>query len=107
MQLKDDSVNLEGVSWRMFRAAAIADSVYKKHGAEAVVTSAKDGEHSQHSLHYEGLAIDLRTRNVPDPEAVRAELQEELGPDYAVIFEGDHIHVQYSWDNVIGGSPYA
>lgn len=94
--------SLENVSWRMFYAAIIADGIFKARGAEAVITSGSDGKHSRQSKHYaennaSGLveALDFRSREVADPEQVRNELAEALGPDYDVVLESDHIHVEY------------
>lgn len=96
MRLKDASVRLEGVSWRMFDAAIKCEAVYEKYGAELVITSAKDGKHGPKSLHYEGLALDLRSRNLNGREMfVVADLKLALGPDYDVVLEADHIHVEY------------
>lgn len=100
-------VLLEGVSWRMFWAAIVADTVYQKYDAEAVITSGVDSEHSVHSEHYKGNALDFRTSNVSRPLEVKEALQNALGTSYAVLLESDHIHVQYGWDNVKGGNPYA
>lgn len=96
MRLKDDSVKVEGLSWRMFHAALIAEAIYRKYGVEAIITSAKDGKHSEHSLHYQGLALDLRTWNLGGREMhVLGELKRALGPEYDVVLEKDHIHLEY------------
>lgn len=96
MRLKDASVKLEGVSWRMFDAAIKVEPIFRRLGAELIITSAKDGKHSAKSLHYEGLALDLRSRNVAGAEKqVLAEMKTALGPDFDVVFEGDHFHIEY------------
>lgn len=96
MKIKD-GVNLEGVSWQMFKAAILAEKVYEKFGAELVITSGTDGKHGTHSLHYKGLALDFRTWNLNGRETeVTAELKKELGEEYDVVLEGDHIHCE--WD---------
>lgn len=107
VQLKS-GVDLTSVNWRMFWAAIVADGIFLKHGTQATITSGVDGEHSENSLHYRGLALDFRTRDLPKDEVstVAEELQAALGKDYAVLIESDHIHTQYTWENVKGGSPY-
>ena len=63
--------------------------------ADLVVTSISEGEHAPGSLHYVGLAIDLRQ---PTPEHVPLcvqRLKAALGEDFDVLAEGDHIHVEY------------
>lgn len=96
MKLKDSTVNLEGVQWQMFKAAVIAEEVFKKYGSELVITSAKDGKHRPDSLHYKGLALDLRTWHVSGREGqVVADLQRALGDEYDVVAESDHVHVEF------------
>ena len=95
MKLKD-GVNLQDVSWRMFKAAVIAEEVYCKYGAELVITSANDSKHGANTLHHKGLALDLRTWSLSGRETqVASELQKALGDEYDVVLESDHIHVEY------------
>ena len=94
MRLKE-GVDLTDVSWRMFHAALVAETVYRKFGAEAVITSGREGKHRQGSLHYKGLALDFRTSNVRHPIEVIAALKQALGPDYDAVLEPDHVHVEY------------
>lgn len=63
-----------------------------------IITSGIDGKHSQNSLHYVGRAFDFRTRSIhPDTlKNIVQELKARLGPDYDVIDEGTHLHVE--WD---------
>lgn len=95
MKLKE-GVSLKDVSWRMFHAAVVAERVYGRRGVELVITSANDGKHGDKTLHHRGLALDLRTWTLKGREAeVAAELRRELGDDYDVVLEKDHIHVEY------------
>jgi hypothetical protein len=95
MKLKE-GVNLQDVSWRMFHAAVIAESVYRKYGVELVITSANDGKHGDKTLHHKGLALDLRTWTLGGREMqVTTELAKALGNDYDVVLEKDHIHMEY------------
>ena len=90
-------VNLEGVNWRMFFAAVVAEEIYKKYGAELVITSANDGKHGDKTLHHKGLALDLRTWNLNGRETeVCAALNKALGGFYQAVLEKDHIHLE--WD---------
>ena len=77
-------------------AVVIADQVYGAHGEpELVVTSGTEGTHSPGSLHYVGLAVDLR---LPSDRtkclAIRNELAERLGADFDVVLEDSHLHVE-------------
>lgn len=71
--------------------------VYYDLGYSLVVTSMYDGTHMKGSLHYEGLAADLRTSMVPRerlPSLVAA-LRRKLPRYWDVVLEKDHIHVEY------------
>ena len=96
MKLKP-GVNLSGVQWQMFYAAVVAEEIYKKFGAELVITSANDGKHGDKTLHHKGLALDLRTWNLNGRAMeVTAELNKALGGYYQAVLEKDHIHLE--WD---------
>lgn len=96
LSLKDSAVNLDSVTDRILYALLIACQVWKRHGMSLLtVTSANDGEHKTNSLHYTGNAVDLRTHTLPDQCAMRDELAEELGDDYDVVLEVDHLHIEF------------
>lgn len=73
---------------------------------DAVCTSAKDGQHMDGSLHYEGLAVDLRTRDLSDATShtLAAKIRERLNGDanknrpYQVILETVPVHIHVEWD---------
>lgn len=92
MKVKDDSVNIEGLDPILRTALKEIEYVYAKFHTELVITSGKDGIHGINSLHYEGKAVDLRTWNVLD--ALVKQLKAHLGPDYDVILEKDHVHIE-------------
>lgn len=65
------------------------------------ITSANDSKHMEGSLHYKNRAFDVRIWNVKNEELVPgwvARLKLALGPDYDVILEPTHIHVEYDPD---------
>lgn len=76
----------------------VANDVYREFGFDCVVTAGIDGSHSRGSIHYKGLAVDLRTRQIPaqDQPKLVAKLQERLGDEFDVVLEGDHVHLE--WD---------
>jgi len=93
--------SLENVSWRMFYVAVVMDDIFKKRGQEAVITSGADGKHSRASKHYaknnfSGMveALDFRTWHVK-AEEVAQEARDKLGPDYDVVVEATHLHIEY------------
>lgn len=67
------------------------------------VTSANDSRHKDTSLHYENQAFDIRIYNIigdvhREARDWAVRLQEALGPDYDVLYETTHIHVEYDPD---------
>lgn len=78
-------------------AVMVANDVFQEAGFDCVITAGIDGSHSRGSIHYKGLAVDIRTRHVPQLEhpKIVAKLQERLGDDFDVVLEGDHLHLEY------------
>lgn len=89
-------VDLRGVKPEIVVAMMVCEPIISKH-AEFVVTSVCDGKHMHGSKHYEGLAMDIRTREIPASmlKPCLEELKEALGPQYDVVLEGDHIHLEH------------
>lgn len=100
MQVKKGVIS-EGVAPQIWYALGVADNVYRAAGYTLVVTSLKDGKHSAQSLHYRGLAADLRTRTIKTGDELRniyARLKNILDFfGYDVVLEDDHIHVEYDF----------
>jgi len=63
----------------------------EKRGEDLFVTSLRDGNHSPGSLHYDGLAFDIR---YPHTATVQ-QLKDELGPEWDIVPEANHIHCEY------------
>lgn len=79
-------------------AWTIADEISQKVSKkECVVTSILDGKHKKGSKHYTGNAFDMRTYiyTVPEIKEIIQRLKDELGRNYDVVLEGNHIHVEY------------
>lgn len=76
------------------RSLAKVDRVFRRQGFEAVITSTFEGNHGPSSLHYSDEAYDLRKPAAP-PTFVLAKLKESLGPDFDVVDERDHFHIEY------------
>lgn len=91
-----EGVTLDGLQHHMLRVLLAACYVYSKHGIEQVwITSAVRMSRGKGSLHPSGRALDLRRWGLRDPAAAAAELAGWLGPDYDVVLEVDHIHVEH------------
>ena len=73
------------------------DKVFLVLGHVPTITSVNDGTHMQGSKHYSNEALDLRTRDFPVEEhkLVRDSLAKILGPEYDVVLEKDHIHLEH------------
>lgn len=85
--------------WRIMEAA---EPIWHNNGApELVVTAIFDGRHTRLSEHWQGNAVDLRTRNLPGGALGQAahrcveQLHAELGSGYTVILERDHCHAHH------------
>ena len=94
-----EGVSLSGLRPEMLVALQVADGVYSQHDVECVVTSGTDSKHGNGSLHYVGLAVDLRIRdfaskNVTVVSVVR-QLKNLLGKQYDVVQERTHIHIEF------------
>jgi len=70
------------------------EKIYISIGEDFVITSTYEGNHSAGSLHYANLAIDFR-RPPEGKTFVHTDLINALGPDYDILFEPDHVHIEY------------
>ena len=75
------------------RLNEIAVIVWETEHEELVITSTYEGAHSDGSLHYANLAIDIRRKK--GQEYSYNEIKIALGDDYDVVLEADHIHIEY------------
>jgi hypothetical protein len=92
--------------WQFEHVKHVCDKVWRKvFGHESLLTSGMDGDHSDLSLHYQGLGWDLRTRHSNSQtgkfhskrvlNAVAKQLRLLLGADYDVVVEATHIHIEF------------
>jgi hypothetical protein len=90
-------VYLSGLQPEALLALDHATRVYAEFDKECVCTSARGDRHSNYSHHYKGLAVDVRTRHLTEPQriAISERLQNALGHDYQVILERTHLHIEY------------
>ena len=82
---------------------AARDTAPKMERGAVWVTSANDSRHGDDSFHYKNQAFDIRIYNIAGDihyEAKRwaERLQQALGSNYDVVYELDHIHVEYDPD---------
>lgn len=78
-------------------AHTVVASVFNEYGYDCTITSAMEGEHSKNSLHYVGRALDFRTRDILsyNADAIVERAKGALGPDFDVVLEKTHLHVEY------------
>lgn len=93
---KNAGVRACGVKPELLLGLEVAGSFYERQGLEEmVITSLVDGKHKRGSLHYVGYAADLRIWNIEDTQAFRDALARELGSDFDLVLESDHLHLEY------------
>lgn len=102
-----DGVKFSGVKKPLLEAIAKIYDIMEATG-EYTITSVSDGTHKPNSLHYKGLAMDLRSKHIPEGgpngvEMVAERLRLHLGPDFDVVYEGAgtpnaHLHVEWDKD---------
>lgn len=99
LQLKS-GVRLHKLQPQMLVALTVMVECYEEMGFPCIVTSANDGQHKEGSKHYIGCALDFRIKHLFRPAVQAAMIVERakarLGLDFDILFEGDHIHVE--WD---------
>lgn len=91
-------VRLDGLDLQ--RMAPVIESVADEFSARHVqpmITSGLDGHHKKGSLHYDGRALDWRTRDLRKWERKPAakKIRAMLGRDYDVVLESTHLHIEY------------
>ena len=95
----------EGVCREIWYALGVADALYQQMTRQLTVTSLKDSHDDKPlSLHNQGRACDLRTRDLPmsQTEALRAKLSqllEPLGFDVVLEQSPQHLHVEFDPKN--------
>ncbi len=107
MNLKD-GVQFEGIHAATLYAIAKAEEIMgpilrsKVPAREPTITALRDGQHMATSLHYVGLAVDLRSHDLTEAEivTVTATLRKALGSSYDVVMEATganaHFHIEVS-----------
>jgi len=95
-----EGVTRQGVKEPIYYAIGIAHVLYIREGHQCVVTSLTDSHADRpDSLHNQGLAVDLRIRDLPanSKQTIASSLSLILEPmGYDVVLEADHLHIE--WD---------
>lgn len=98
------TVHLRGqpLSWTylhppMVEALNVAAVFSHRAGLVVYLTSFNDHEHGPNSLHGKDWAIDLDVQGnvTADLQRLSTYLRKHLGPEFDVVFEGNHVHVEF------------
>jgi len=104
MKAKDKTVNFRGVHPELLHAMIVVDLILRKEmGYELIITSCRDGKHSETSRHYIGCAFDFRTWiSETDGTQLPMEKKQKLVdllskelPEFYFLAESTHIHCGY------------
>lgn len=94
-----DGVKLSGLRPEILLAIYVIDGIYESNGINyTYITSCTDGKHGRGSLHYVGLAVDIRTNIIPsqgEKDKIREQIAYSLGQEYDVVLESTHLHIEY------------
>jgi len=102
MRFKDKTIGVQSLKPQLLLGLVIVDQVMRKYGQEAFITSINDGRHSKTSLHYDGGAVDIRSKWFNHPKVILKLCVEAFGecPDFDMILEyageeDEHFHLEY------------
>lgn len=102
MRYKDSTVSIEGLQPVTALAMLQVEPVIREYTRPDqkpkdpyVITSVNDGQHMTGSKHYSGHAFDVRIWWLSDPLKCTGAIATKLGPDFDVVLEKDHIHIEY------------
>ena len=102
MKRKNSSVITKSIIPQLKNKFSIIEEVCKMYNGsnyEVTVTSGNDGKHMENSLHYKNAAIDIRTFDMRTPSYTARMLKENLGSNFDVVYEINHIHIEYDPKN--------
>lgn len=94
-------VGLKGIQPEIMIGLSIAEGVYKSRLLTMTVTSVNDSKHMPTSLHYKGLAADIRTKGTGLAMSLFLEIKKRLSPlGFDVLLEyqdepQEHIHLEF------------
>lgn len=96
-------VSVQGLQAEILLAILIVNEVCKTHGVEPTITSISDGAHSKNSYHYQGDAVDFRTKDIPSAiiPIILDQIRLRLTSEYDVLHESvntpnQHLHIEYN-----------
>ena len=104
IRLKGKNV-VSDVQPALMMGLTVVEGVFRNFGVqEVVITSLNDGAHEFNSLHYQGLAADIRLVTHPYyngyythalNQAILVESTRRLSKHFDLLLESDHFHLEY------------
>ena len=102
MKIKS-GVSFNGIQPETIMGMLIAETVLREMGFNFTATSITDGKHRANSLHYAGLAFDVRTWSDMHGNQLHEDVKQELarqlrkalGDEWDVVVEATHIHCEF------------
>lgn len=92
-----NTVSFVALKPQMILAVIRINEIYSTLGVDCWITSGSDGKHKIGSFHYNGDALDFRTfiLSLLQQQDLLDKVTSALGPEFDVILEKDHLHVEY------------
>ena len=100
MKIKSSNVNISNLHPYIKDSLPEIESIFKDTAGtayEITITSGNDSYHISGSDHYKDRAIDIRSRDLSETEAIAIvnNLKEKLGSDWYIDLESNHFHLSY------------
>lgn len=94
---------IEGIRPEILLGVCVVHSVFQTYSVPLMtITEGTGGKHMEGSKHYQGLAVDIRSKNIPEmaKNAILKECQVNLGENFDFLLEqageaGEHFHLEY------------
>jgi hypothetical protein len=96
-------VKIDGLRPEIVLGLMCVKAVFDRYKYELVITEGTGGKHMVGSLHYKGLALDIRSKHISDAVTkakILFDCQDALGENFDFILEGDtkvneHFHLEF------------
>lgn len=90
-------VKLCGLKPEILLGHLVVARAFREMGRECVITEVTGGVHGRASLHYQGQAIDYRTRHLSGQEKTTLlnQILVRLNGEFDVVMHPDHLHVEW------------
>ena len=97
------SAKLKGLQPEILIGLRVLEDVLDKYGYDTVITEATGGSHMEESLHYKGLALDIRSKHIVLKDTktkIMLEVKLALQDDYDFLLENpnspnEHFHLEF------------